>query len=394
MKKTLSILTILITFITVAVTAPVARAISKEDYEAVYKNTVFYDPNVAACSSVSLTGGNNVEASYNYFVGKGLTPEQSAGIVGNLQAESGPDVDPKIHQGGGGPGRGIAQWEYKNGNSDRWSNLLAFATAQGRDPYSLDLQLDYLWFEFTGEPPTAGARGGSESGAFGALKAATSVYDAAKAFMTKFERPKNQSASAIQGRANLAQDVFAKFSGNAVPASAGTGTTCTGTNNGVAIGVEGLYFPLIITKSKLGSWRPSQNSHPYKAHDIFADPGTPIVAVEGGKVTMAKNELGGYGSSVAVVGEKSGHLYYYTHMSYSSIIVAKNQQVTAGSQLGTVGPSSQAGGTQPHLHMDLTAAGTHSGQRQACSRKDPAACARIQFFDFIPQLTVLYEALP
>ena len=50
----------------------------------------------------------NEKPAFDYFRLKGLTDIQSAGIVGNLDAESG--LDPTIHQIGGGPGRGIAQW--------------------------------------------------------------------------------------------------------------------------------------------------------------------------------------------------------------------------------------------------------------------------------------------
>ena len=49
----------------------------------------------------------NDQASFDYFVGKGLTPFQAAGIVGNLDQESG--VNPTAVQSGG-PGRGVAQW--------------------------------------------------------------------------------------------------------------------------------------------------------------------------------------------------------------------------------------------------------------------------------------------
>src|SRR5690349_1628456 len=46
--------------------------------------------------------------AFNFFVSKGLTKFQAAGIVGNLMQES--NVIPTAVQYGGGPGRGIAQW--------------------------------------------------------------------------------------------------------------------------------------------------------------------------------------------------------------------------------------------------------------------------------------------
>src|SRR5215213_9813641 len=39
-------------------------------------------------------GGNNVETAYKFFVANGWTPDQSAGIVGNLMVESGDSIDP------------------------------------------------------------------------------------------------------------------------------------------------------------------------------------------------------------------------------------------------------------------------------------------------------------
>src|SRR6476620_7954591 len=50
---------------------------------------------------------NNPRTAFNYFVSKGLTQTQAAGIVGNLMQES--SVMPTAVQPGG-PGRGIAQW--------------------------------------------------------------------------------------------------------------------------------------------------------------------------------------------------------------------------------------------------------------------------------------------
>src|SRR5258708_35707736 len=57
----------------------------------------------ASSEAVSFT---NDKAAVDYFLGKGLANFQAAGIVGNLDQESG--VDPLAVQSGG-PGRGIAQ---------------------------------------------------------------------------------------------------------------------------------------------------------------------------------------------------------------------------------------------------------------------------------------------
>src|SRR6185312_4315016 len=58
--------------------------------------------------SSALSENANDKTAFEFFVNKGLTKTQAAGIVGNLDQESG--MDPTIFQYDGGPGRGIAQW--------------------------------------------------------------------------------------------------------------------------------------------------------------------------------------------------------------------------------------------------------------------------------------------
>src|SRR5262249_41460320 len=111
----------------------------------------------------------------NYFVGKGLTNFQAAGIVGNLDQESG--VSPGAVQYGGGPGRGIAQWSV----GGRWDtstndNAAWYASKTGQDVWSLQLQLDFIWYELT-----------SIGYGYSSLKATTNVTDATTVFQDKFE---------------------------------------------------------------------------------------------------------------------------------------------------------------------------------------------------------------
>ena len=84
----------------------------------------------ASSSEAISTLPSNAHASFQYFVGKGLTRIQSAAIVGNLIQES--SVDPTIHELGGGPGRGIAQWS----SGGRWNasshdNVVWYASTHG-----------------------------------------------------------------------------------------------------------------------------------------------------------------------------------------------------------------------------------------------------------------------
>ena len=147
----------------------------------------------------------NQEPAFDYFVAKGLTETQSAGIVGNLSAESG--VDPTIRQLGGGPGRGLAQWQV-GGRWDTTSgdNVLDYAAEQGADPLSLPLQLDFIWYELT-EFPSYGLT---------KLRATTTAGAAAISFATNFEGcPACDSSKRVQ----YANDVLARFGAGSGPGS-------------------------------------------------------------------------------------------------------------------------------------------------------------------------------
>lgn len=138
---------------------------------------------VAAAQKIADMGGEwtNRGLVMKYFLEKGFTPEQAAGIIGNFMVESG--VDPSKKQYGGGPGRGLAQWGSTNPKYDRFGydgsrGLTRFAKEQGKPWEDLYVQLDYIMHELTT----------SEKRAYQALTAATSVEDAANIFEDKYER--------------------------------------------------------------------------------------------------------------------------------------------------------------------------------------------------------------
>tara|TARA_Y100001972_G_C7632459_1_gene317484 strand:- start:527 stop:1204 length:678 start_codon:yes stop_codon:yes gene_type:complete len=80
----------------------------------------------------------------------GLTKIAAIGIVANLKAES--NLDPSIKQLGGGPGRGLAQWE-KGGRYDTDRiNLLSFANSKGTKWQNLDTQIDFILHEMDKHP--------------------------------------------------------------------------------------------------------------------------------------------------------------------------------------------------------------------------------------------------
>jgi MYXO-CTERM domain-containing protein len=123
--------------------------------------------------SVSSPLFSNDQISFNYFVGKGLTPVQAAGIVGNLDQES--NDDPTAVQAGG-PGRGVAQWSVGGRwDTDAGDNENAYVGAA--NIWNLNSQLDFIWYELTTFPGYGLAN----------LQSQTTVSGATIAFMTDFE---------------------------------------------------------------------------------------------------------------------------------------------------------------------------------------------------------------
>ncbi len=143
----------------------------------------------------------NEQPAFDYFRSKGLTGEQSAGIVGNLDVESG--LDPTIAQSGG-PGRGIAQWSV----GARWDttpgdNVKSYAAQQGKSAVSLQLQLDFIWFELTMFPGYGLTK----------LKATTTVSAATSSFATNYE---GCGACSTATRIAYAQSALDRFGGKPV----------------------------------------------------------------------------------------------------------------------------------------------------------------------------------
>ena len=160
-------------------------------------------------SEAALT--NNARTAFNFFVAKGLTKTQSAGIIGNLMQES--SIRPTAVELGGGPGRGIAQWSIGGRwNSDGAGNVVAFATSRGLDRWALTTQLEFMWYELE----TVGGYGLAE------IRAATTLATAVTVFQNKYER----CGKCAQGqRMTYAQQALTDFGGTTGGDDGGGDTT-------------------------------------------------------------------------------------------------------------------------------------------------------------------------
>lgn len=110
----------------------------------------------------------------NFFMNKGLTKNQAKGIYGNIMQESGGKHN--IVSRDGHNSYGLAQW-----TGTRKARLFS---KYGTNP-TVNQQLEYLWDELNS----------TEKGALNALRNTTTVEDATKVFMQKFERPANWAAN-------------------------------------------------------------------------------------------------------------------------------------------------------------------------------------------------------
>lgn len=152
----------------------------------------------------------NDQTTYHYFRSKGFTNFQAAAIVGNLDQESG--IDPNISQQNGGPGRGIAQWSAGGRwDSDPGDNVVAFAQQQGKSPYDLQVQLDFIMFELNTFPDYGLAQ----------LKASTNVTDATTDFELGFEGCAIPEQCDRDARVNYANDVLNAYGNDPVDTDAG-----------------------------------------------------------------------------------------------------------------------------------------------------------------------------
>ena len=201
-------------------------------------NVIMYDPNTPICEaspatvtgtgSGDLTGNDNAEKIFRFLIGKGLTAEQAAGVMGNLYAES--RLDPAIEQGGRivdasytlipNVGFGLAQWT----DPGRQQALMTFQRNSGKTIIDLSMQMDFLWQELSG------------GGGLGALQATTTPEDAAYIFHAVFERSADSEATVRANRGGKAREFYEQFKSIAPSAPASANPTSISTNCAVTPG--------------------------------------------------------------------------------------------------------------------------------------------------------------
>lgn len=180
---------------------------------------------------MALKGTTNEEKIWNFLIGKGLNANGTAGLMGNLYAESGlrpnnlqntyetklgytdDGYTAAVDSGAYGnfvkdaAGYGLAQWTYWS----RKQNLLNYAKSVGKSIGDLEMQLGFLWKELSE----------GYSGLLQTLKTATTVKAASTAVLLQYERPANQSESVQNTRASYGQKYYDKYANQTTERSTG-----------------------------------------------------------------------------------------------------------------------------------------------------------------------------
>jgi hypothetical protein len=406
----------------------------EDDYESLINETTFYDlvplgscGAAAEAEGVTLEGKDNIQRAFNYFIAQGLTPVQSAGIVGNLRQESG--VNPASNNTAAGragvspssiiPGErwnggGIAQWEDYKGTPTRWTGdhgLLKYVAGKGKifsgKPRGdgknwkvLEYQLDFIWWEMRN----------THKAAMKSIKSATTIEAAVLAFLKDFEKAGDPRTG---NRVKFAKQTLDAFGGlvpdNVAPSGAcgGTGIVVDGYAFPVAPQTRRSYTTLPCTAGK----KPAQTLS-YKgtqittchhdgtpAFDLMYDgvPGKAVYAITKGKIIKVNRS---YVMASGAKGKPCGSIQFQstngtesTYYWYGHILPGNNvttgKEFEAGDQLGVVATrdyGKKCWGGGPHLHIDrgcIEGNTPKQGGGDGC--RDP---------QFLQDLQKIWEGLP
>ena len=155
------------------------------------------------------TAHGNARVIWNFLKYKGLSDAAAAGVLGNIQAESG--FNPGIQEYATGEGYGLIQWSFS-----RRDSLEAAAAARGVDVSDLQFQLEYLWEESL-DPSTSYGKNLAAAGFY----TTTSASDAAYYFHKYVEISADSQAAIQNNRCATAEKWYSEFSGTDAGAVSG-----------------------------------------------------------------------------------------------------------------------------------------------------------------------------
>ncbi|EHH1613813.1 peptidoglycan DD-metalloendopeptidase family protein [Enterococcus faecalis] len=268
----------------------------------------------------------NAWAVWQFLKSKGYSEQAAAGILGNMDQESG--IMPDIDEGGGGPGYGLVQWTSPiAGESGRAyvQRLLAQAGISG-DYRNITTQLKLLdWHMHNGQyiPSAAYPYSVTE------FKALTDIGTATMAFEANFERP----AVTHPERIPLAQYWYdllhnLKPGTNKWVNPVRSSYTITQEWDEIGWGTNVIHGGIDIASMPAGSM-------------------PPVYVARSGTVETVTYD--GTGGNYVVIKHDDGYWTYYGHLD--SVDLSVGDKVTTNSRVGIMGATGLASGV--HLHFEV-----------------------------------------
>lgn len=295
------------------------------------------------------SGASNEVIIWNFCRAQGFSAAATAGIMGNMEAESG--LKPDITEVGGYGGYGLCQWTNTGaGDAARKTNLINWCKSKGYDYRTLEGQLNFMMYEFKNKPYYWNNLGNT-------FMQLTDVWQATDRWLTYFEgctvrTPIVQWPRRIKS-ANLYYSKYSKYNQIPLPNQGGAGQ-----GDGLATGKWHHPVP-----SCYAAWK-TYGGHTNNAGDLAAPQGTPVVACDGGTVIWTQNwdgrrygqygpnELATYGNCI-LIDHGNGRTSRYAHLHQK--FFAKGAKVSRGQQIGTIGSTGNS--TGPHLHLEIVVNG-------------------------------------
>lgn len=160
-------------------------------------------------------------------------------------------------------------------------------------------------------------------------------------------------AAPVSGNGGLGQVGTPKPGESTLPRRA---TSVRANAGGIGVAQSSLQsyvFPVLGQTSYTDTWGAARASTgiPHQGTDIFADEGTPIVAVADGTLNrVGWNAIGGYRFWLV---DRFGNSFYHAHLSAYAPLAVDGASVKAGDVIGFVGHTGDAQGTPNHLHFEV-----------------------------------------
>ncbi|PEH08639.1 hypothetical protein CP354_02500 [Lactobacillus sp. UMNPBX3] len=159
---------------------------------------------------------NNATTIHDYFINQGWTPNAIAGMLGNFVSESG--LIPDLHQYGGGPGYGLAQWPF--------NSVVNWCRNNGYDYRTLQGQCAYIEYQMThGQQYYPSAYSRMTANEY--MHSYASAYTLGMIWLNNFERPANRNQPARGQQAQYWYQYFQSHGSTSAPVQQNPSTPAT-----------------------------------------------------------------------------------------------------------------------------------------------------------------------